>query len=187
MMGMTSFFSQYGEEFQILNYDLIVFDLDDTLLDTSKELLPIANTPEYRDRINSPLPMLPGAQENLIYLSQHYRLFLLTQGDPEIQQLKIKNLGISSYFNSIFIANKLKGESKDQYFAEFVSKGLWRPHRCLSIGNRIKTDLLPAQEVGFKTCHFFYGEYLDELDSSMAPSINFIVYDHKDLLRTCSL
>lgn len=170
---------------------VIVFDLDDTLLDTTKELLPIANTPTFREKISRPLSLMKGAEDNLKALAHKYNLFLLTQGDPEIQNLKIRNLPLQSYFSSIYVANKSQGESKKKYFEIILKNYLasnpeGTPQHILSIGNRILTDLVPAFDLGYKTCHFEYGEHVDE-GRDQSSKINFKVKNHKELLSTCFL
>ena len=57
-----------------MKIQLIVFDLDDTLLDTWRLLIPIARTQAFEDRIKQELPLMPGALENLKALSGKYKL-----------------------------------------------------------------------------------------------------------------
>lgn len=169
-------------------FDLIVFDLDDTLLDTSGELLQIADTPAFFSRIQRPLPLIAGALDNLQYLSKKYQMILLTQGDPSIQNLKIANLPIQKFFSSILIANKANGETKEHYFKKIIAeKAAISPHRALSIGNRISTDLFPAKKLGFKTCHFHYGEHLEETTHYPPSTVDFQVFSHQELISECSL
>ena len=76
---------------------VVFFDLDDTLLDTSKILIPIFGTPAFEARIKEALPLMPGARETLDQLAAKYLLFLITQGETRIQQQKIQSLGIESF------------------------------------------------------------------------------------------
>lgn len=166
---------------------LIVFDLDDTLLDTTSELLPIANTSAFLERLRRPLPLIPGAIQNLEYLVDRYQLALLTQGDPQIQKSKIKSLSISSFFKATYIANKSSGETKAQYFQKLPQEFNLQPQNILSIGNRLSTDLIPAKQLGFRTCHFHYGEHLDEVTKYPPQLIDFRVHSHQELISVCSL
>ncbi len=166
---------------------LIVFDLDDTLLDTTGELLPIANSPAFAERLTRPLPLIPGALKNLEYLAVRYSLVLLTQGDPQIQNSKIQNLSILHFFKSVYIANKMAGETKSIYFQKFLQEFNLPPQDILSIGNRLSTDLIPAKEMGYRTCHFQYGEHLDEIEKYSPHLIDFRVQSHQELISVCSL
>ena len=90
----------------------IVFDLDDTLLDTTTLLIPIARTPAFYERIRKPLPLMEGSRQNLDYLVKKYPLFLLTMGDLESQKAKIKSLGIENYFQDLFFVDPNQTETK---------------------------------------------------------------------------
>lgn len=165
--------------------DIIVFDLDDTLLDTSRLLLPISNTPEFEKKIHERLPLMEDALSNLEYLHEKYRLILLTQGKKEIQFAKIKSLGISEFFYKVLFANLDLNEKKEDYFRQI--KDWVRPgHRFLSIGNRISTDLIPAKKFQALTCHFKYGEHLEEKVQSEEIS-DFVIHNHKELILKCNL
>ncbi len=165
--------------------DIIVFDLDDTLLDTSRLLLPISNTPEFEKKISEKLPLMEGAQSNLDYLFKKYRLVLLTQGKREIQFAKIQSLGISNFFYKILFADLALNEKKEDYFRQ-ISEWVQPGSRFLSIGNRISTDLIPAKRFQALTCHFRYGEHLEEKVQSEQAS-DFVINNHKELILKCNL
>lgn len=161
-----------------MNLNLIVFDLDDTLLDTTQHLIPIRNSPLFEQRLSQPLPLLPGALESLKYFQNKGRMFLLTQGRKDYQQLKIETLGISKYFEQIFICEPDKGESKALIFKKLY-RLLKTDTISISIGNRPETDLFPAQDIGFKTVWFKYGEGSDTKLDVQKP--DFTVTNHKQL------
>lgn len=163
----------------------VVFDLDDTLLDTSAFLIPVQGTALYEKRISDPLPLMPGALENLAYLAPKYRLYLLTFGDPGIQKKKIKALGISSFFQDICVASAQANESKETYFLQLVQKH--PAEQMLSIGNRKSQEIRWAKKLGLKTCWFRYGEHLEEKPSSPWDVPDFEVDHHFELVRVCRL
>lgn len=163
----------------------VVFDLDDTLLDTSAFLIPVQGTALYEKRITDPLPLMPGALENLAYLVQKYRLYLLTFGDPVIQNKKIQALGISTYFREICVASAQANQSKETYFVELTQKH--PPDKMLSIGNRKSQEIRWAKKLGLKTCWFRYGEHLDEQESSAWDVPDFEIENHFELVRVCRL
>lgn len=167
------------------NLDIIVFDLDDTLLDTSRLLLPISNTPEFEKKISERLPLMDGAESNLEYLHKKYRLVLLTQGKKEIQFAKIKSLGISRYFFKVLFADLGLNEKKEDYFKQ-INDWVLPGYGFLSIGNRISTDLIPAKKFQALTCHFKYGEHLEEKVQSELKC-DFVINNHKELILKCNL
>lgn len=165
----------------------LIFDLDDTLLDTSGLLIPIKDTPEFEKRIQEPLPLLPGASENLRYLSSKYQLHLLTQGRPHFQNQKITSLGISHFFKSITICDPTKGQNKFDYFSKFLQQYPALPTQVMSIGNRRSTDLGPAKAQGYWTCWFAYGEHQDEPIQSPSEKPDFIISHHFEMIKKCQL
>lgn len=170
-----------------MTYKLIVLDLDDTLLDTTNLLIPIKDSPLFETKIREPLPLLPGAKNNLDYLKTKYTLILLTQGRPHFQKLKIKSLDIESYFTEIKICDPSNNENKAQYFKRIMNDSNILPKHLLSIGNRRSTDLAPAKDLGWKTCWFCYGEHKEEPIQRPEENPDFIVYNHFEMIETCHL
>ena len=166
---------------------LIVFDLDDTLLDTTRLLIPIARTQAFEDRIMQPLPLMTGAQENLDYLRDKYDMVLLTQGRPDAQQKKIKSLGIGNYFKKQYFADPSVNETKAQYFQKILDDSGLPAENIISIGNRRYTDIREAKKLGMNTCLFHYGEHADEKVSQNEDVPDFTVINHKELIPKCQL
>lgn len=165
----------------------IVFDLDDTLLDTTRLLIPIAKTPAFEARIREPLPLMSGAIENLEVLKKKYTLYLLTQGRPDAQMQKVRSLGIEGYFKKLFFADPSKNESKYDYFKKLIHEEGLPSTSILSIGNRRSTDIRDAKRCGAFTCLFHYGEHNDELPTQKEDNPDFTVTNHRELIATCRL
>lgn len=166
---------------------LIVFDLDDTLLDTTQLLIPIARTPAFEERIRQPLPLMPGALENLEYLKDRYILALLTQGRIDAQMQKVKSLGIGHYFKEQYFADPAQNHTKGLFFAKVIQHFNLHPEEALSIGNRRKTDIREAKRVGTQTCLFNYGEHIDEVAEVPEDVPDFEVQNHQELIDVCRL
>ena len=164
----------------------LVFDLDDTLLDTSELLIPIATTPFFLERLSKPLPLMPGAIENLNYLQKSYSLYLLTFGEPKIQEQKIESLQIAKYFDEIYLANPAQQETKEGFFKK-IAQRFSQSNHLLSIGNRRKVDIRLAKMAGLKTCLFNYGEHQDENPQVPEDYPDFLVRNHFELVRICQL
>lgn len=168
--------------------NLIVFDLDDTLLDTSALLIPIANTAQFDFAIREPLPLMEYAKENLDYLkSKNYRLVLLTQGNTEVQTQKIHSLKIADFFDRIYIAKTDQKETKAKYFAQILKDFKQMPVNCLSIGNRRSVDIRESKRLGYQTCYFHHGEHRLEAIELDLDAADFTVTHHSELLRVCGL
>ncbi|MFN7729542.1 MAG: HAD family hydrolase [Bdellovibrio sp.] len=165
----------------------IIWDLDDTLLDTTQLLLPIARTPAFEKRIREPLPLIEGALENLKYLQNRYFFFLLTFGRIEAQQAKVASLGIAPFFKAQYYADPAKNETKTHYFKKIPSEWGLKPHEVLSIGNRRSSDINEAKAQGLQTCLFLYGEHQDEPVLSPFDRPDFEVAGHQELVGRCRL
>lgn len=170
-----------------MNLKLLIFDLDDTLLDTTGILIPIARTQSFEDRIRQPLPLLPGALENLQFLSKKYDLALLTQGRTDAQQLKVASLGIAGFFKAQFFADPARNENKTQMFLKIRDQWNISGHDMMSIGNRRTTDIREAKKMGAQTCLFKYGEHQNEVLEVPEDHPDFEVSHHQDLIRICRL
>lgn len=165
------------------NWKHFIFDLDDTLIDTSQILIPIQKTPQFFERIQKPLPLIEGAQDLLSELSKTHSLYLITQGNPDVQRQKILSANIEYFFTKIFIANTDHQETKDVSFAQIFQD--IQADKTLAIGNRKKTDLRPAKINGASTCWYKYGEYLHEPESTEYESPDFTVDSFLELKEIC--
>ncbi len=165
----------------------LIFDLDDTLLDTSGILVPIFGTTAYQDRILKPLPLIDHALENLELLSKKYHLSLVTQGKPVIQKSKIESLGVRTFFSQIEIIDLESGGNKLLAFEKICKITALDPQNFLSIGNRISTDIRPAKRLGMFTCLFRHGEHQNELPEGPEDIPDFQVSSHHDLISVCKL
>lgn len=165
----------------------LIFDLDDTLLDTSRLLIPIARTPEFERRILEPLPLMDGARENLQILSHKYHLSLVTQGNPRVQMAKIQSLGVADFFRHLEIVDTSLDPSKSKAYRHVSAMMGIEPARILSIGNRRSTDIRAAKALGMLGCLFKHGEHQNEVPEGPDDIPDFEVTHHRDLIRVCNL
>lgn len=221
----------------------IAFDLDDTLVDTSQLLVPMAarqacaamithgvpsdidtclawrankaselshqqifqsfiqkygsSTPNvalqeamkafYNPEVPPRLPLLEGAEENLLTLAKKYVLFLVTSGEPAAQTKKIQALRIEHHFRKIYLVNNFKNEIKKDAFLDILKSENIAPEELLSIGNRLSQEIRHAKICGARTCYFCYGEHVGEQPSQREDYPDYTIYRHSELLRTCGL
>lgn len=170
-----------------MDIKVIVFDLDDTLLDTTGILIPIANTPEFLERIKKPLPLMDGALQNLKSLKEKYSLCLITIGKVADQKSKVKSLEISDYFEKIYYVDATLFKSKITYFEKVIKDFSVEAENVLSIGNRRSMEIRDAKKIGATTCLFKYGEHQNEKAESPFDSPDFEITNHSELIGTCRL
>jgi putative hydrolase of the HAD superfamily len=66
--------------------------------------------------------LFPGVPETLRYLSNKYKLYILTNGFAEIQIQKINNCGLQEYFSKLFMAEMVGYQKPDRRFFEYAIK-----------------------------------------------------------------
>jgi FMN phosphatase YigB (HAD superfamily) len=97
----------------------------------------------------------PNAKETLELLGLRATLALVTIGHPSFQMDKLKKAGIeASIFSKISVLESATKKSAYKVIAEEFSLS---PDQVWVCGDRVKTDLLPAHELGYKTVHMKWG------------------------------
>lgn len=99
-----------------------------------------------------PLKYYPGADEVLATLAPHFKLVMLTMGDPEEQQGKIDRTALRHHFNAIEIT---RDKSEARYREIHERHGSTLP--SWMIGNSLSKDIGPAAAAGWTTVHFRNG------------------------------
>ena len=130
------------ETFKVIDYD---FDL--------KKINEISDL--YIRYLSTFTNLFDGAITLLKYLNKKYKLHIITNGFDLVQHYKIKNSGLSPYFDKIITAEKV-GYKKpnpiifkyalDQTSSEFA--------RSLMIGDNLEADILGALNSGMGAIHF---------------------------------
>jgi putative hydrolase of the HAD superfamily len=92
-------------------------------------------------------PLVPGARDTLEALrARGARLALLTKGDRELQASRVERSGIANFFDVI----RIVPEKVSDTFREIVAALGAVPEHSWSVGNSIRSDILPAVESGLR-------------------------------------
>ncbi len=110
---------------------------------------------QYIDQLSSHTHLFPNALEVLDYLRPNYRLHIITNGFQEIQEKKLRNSGILSYFAQV-IDSEMAGVKKPNpiIFNLALEKAKVRPQSALMIGDSLEADILGAKSAGLHALHF---------------------------------
>ena len=113
--------------------------------------------------------LLPHAREILEQLrEQGIRLALLTKGDAVLQRRRIDHSGLARMFDIIRVVD----EKSPETFQEVVNSLSAQPERSWSIGNSIKSDVLPAIEAHLRAvwidAHVWEHETLSNLPKNQS-------------------
>ena len=108
---------------------------------------------KYGDIVTSNFPVvIDGAHELLRWSNDRYRLAVLTRGQEAFQKRKLRVAGLEHYFQVVQVVNKKDGSA---LLALLTSMGL-KPEDSWVIGDSIKSDILPAKEIGARSILYEY-------------------------------
>ncbi len=90
------------------------------------------------------LEILDGVPDTLAYLSGRHSLFLVTKGDLQEQQRKIRSSCLEPYFEGV----EILAEKNEEVYRGLLRKHSWNPDRTWMIGNSPRSDINPAISAG---------------------------------------
>lgn len=91
----------------------------------------------------------PGAIDLLDYLKGNYHLHLITNGFAEVQYTKLKEGGLSHYFEHIITSEEAGVKKPDPaIFKLALSKAGAIAHECLMVGDDPEVDIFGARSCG---------------------------------------
>jgi putative hydrolase of the HAD superfamily len=91
-----------------------------------------------------PIEILPDVRETLEAVAGRYRILLITKGDLLDQEQKLARSGLGELFQAVEIVSD---KSPVAYQRIFTRHGDG-PDRSMMVGNSLKSDVVPAIEVG---------------------------------------
>lgn len=115
-----------------------------------------------REMLRSPIDLLPGVIETVRALSGSYDLMVITKGDLFDQETKIARSGLGDFFNEVEIVS----EKNPEVYAGILARRGLEPATFVMVGNSMKSDVLPAAEIGAHAVHIPYETewFLDRVD-----------------------
>ena len=99
----------------------------------------------------------------LDYLKARYPLYLLSNNVSRVLVERIlDNLGLSSYFDAIFVSSDIGYRKPHEKFMQAVLSGIpHRPSECVMIGDRLSQDIEMANRFGMPSIHMAMVEHED--------------------------
>jgi putative hydrolase of the HAD superfamily len=105
-----------------------------------------------REMLQEPVEPLPGVENALAELSEHYRLVLITKGDLLHQEQKLAASGLGDLFAAVEIVSE---KDASTYVRVFERHGTGAAEAVMC-GNSLRSDILPALEAGSWGAHVPY-------------------------------
>lgn len=125
-----------------------VLSMIETAIDVTGGTVPTAILKDLidlgRDMAAHPIEILPDVRETLEAVAARYRILLITKGDLLDQEQKLARSGLGELFQAVEIVSD---KSAPTYRRIFTRHGDG-PERSMMVGNSLKSDVVPAIEVG---------------------------------------
>ncbi len=99
--------------------------------------------------------LLPGAAEFMRELKRRGRVYLITNGTPAAQYGRLESLGLSGFFDGVFVSDEIGYAKPDVRFFEFVLAAAGaKKEDCLMIGDSLTSDIKGANASGIESIWF---------------------------------
>ncbi|GHC49205.1 YjjG family noncanonical pyrimidine nucleotidase [Ulvibacter litoralis] len=111
----------------------------------------------YIDELPVDNHLLEGSMDILNYLAEKYRLHIITNGFQQVQLLKLKNSGISDFFETVTSSEEVGAKKPNPLvFETALQKGKTKASQSIMIGDSFEADILGAETVGMETLFYNY-------------------------------
>jgi putative hydrolase of the HAD superfamily len=128
-------------------------------------------------------PLMPGALETLLALRDRgVKLALLTKGDPAVQRRRVAHSGLGSLFDVVEIVDQKTPEA----FVSLLNKLGVPASAALSVGNSVRSDLLPSLDAGLEAVWIDTHVWEYERTANRPDSRVIAVEDLRDVLEMTS-
>lgn len=86
----------------------------------------------------------PGTLEAIDLLTEKFPIYIVTQGDKEVQETRVSHLPFKKKLSGVFVVAK---KSVD-IFSAIVKQLGYQPHEAVMIGDSLKSDVAPSVAAG---------------------------------------
>ena len=113
---------------------------------------------------------LEGAEQMLRDLKEKgYRLYLASNGTTVVQRPRIRQAGLASYFDGIFLSEAIGADKPSAAFFDacFAQIPDFDPTRAIILGDSLSSDILGGHNAGIRTC--WYNPHAKEPVGEVTP------------------
>ncbi len=104
-----------------------------------------------------------GVKTLLSKLSKNHKIGILTNGDSEVQKMKIERHNLHQLVDEVLISNELGCRKPEKEIFE-IAKNRLRSEDYIYVGDTFDEDIKPARKNGFKTI-YINGERESDLEA----------------------
>lgn len=94
--------------------------------------------------------LMPGAIEVLDYLSENYRLGIMTNGFDDVQHIKLEKSGLKPFFEIVITSESSQARKPDVAIYEHALQlSSLKHNEVVMVGDNLNTDILGATRAGW--------------------------------------
>lgn len=110
----------------------------------------------YLERLSEHADLMPGALEAVKELAEVATLAVVTNGVEYVQEKRLKDSGLGSYMDAVFISERIGVEKPSRRFFETALRtlGIENRGKVLVVGDSLTADVKGGQNAGLDTCWF---------------------------------
>ena len=114
---------------------------------------PAACARSYEHNLSIGHYFLPGAEEAVKRLKEHYRLFLVSNGTATVQHSRLTSAGLYPYFEQVFISQEIGYNKPDKAYFDRCFERIpgFAPEKALMVGDSLTSDIKGGINAGLKT------------------------------------
>lgn len=114
---------------------------------------PAACAKSYESNLGIGHYFLPGAEEAVKRLKEHYRLFLVSNGTATVQHSRLTSAGLYPYFEQVFISQEIGYNKPDKAYFDRCFERIpgFAPEKALMVGDSLTSDIKGGINAGLKT------------------------------------
>lgn len=110
---------------------------------------------EFLEKTPRKIKLISGAKEIIESLATQYKLYVLTNGFTDVQEIKISGSGLKHYFEQIITSQEAQAKKPDEQFYHYaLHQAACRPEEALMIGDHYTIDVVGAEQVGIPAIHY---------------------------------
>ncbi|GAB1307631.1 YjjG family noncanonical pyrimidine nucleotidase [Urechidicola sp. KH5] len=129
------------------SFDAINYTISDQMIDKLSE--------DYITFLAAYNHVFEGTFELLDYLKPKYQLHIITNGFEEVQNRKIENSNMTSYFNQIITSEQVGVKKPNPRVFEYaLQKANAKPEESIMIGDSFEADIQGAMNCGIDAIFF---------------------------------
>ena len=114
---------------------------------------PAAFNAAYFRELGAQRNFMPHCEQALRQLHAQYKIFIVTNGNTDIQKRRIAASGMSQYFDRVFISEQMGCKKPDKLFYDKVFAAVGEEYRTQSImiGDSLSSDMQGGRNAGLPT------------------------------------